>query len=47
MPPILLKITANLVQKKLRVESSFLNTLTLNEPKVIEGVEVTFMEANQ
>ena len=44
---ILFQVTANLVQKKIRVDSQYINAIDLNIPTVIEGVEVTFLEANQ
>jgi len=41
------QITNNLVQQQLHVSGSCVHTLPMNEPSVIEGTEVTFLDANQ
>ncbi|OCT71266.1 hypothetical protein XELAEV_18034244mg [Xenopus laevis] len=40
------KITGNLVQNKLRVESEFINTLPMNTECVVNGIRVVLLEAN-
>lgn len=40
------KVTANLVLLKIRVKPHLVHALSLNEPQIIEGVEVTLLEAN-
>lgn len=43
----LINVIANLVRMKIRVEERWLNVLTLHQPQVIFGVEVTALDANQ
>ncbi|XP_071793455.1 uncharacterized protein [Asterias amurensis] len=40
------KITANLVKARIKVASKWLHDLPMNEPCVVNGVEVTLLEAN-
>uniref|UniRef100_T1JH40 DNA cross-link repair 1A protein n=1 Tax=Strigamia maritima TaxID=126957 RepID=T1JH40_STRMM len=39
-------VTANLINMDLRVSWNYINVLALNTPTVIDGIEVTFLEAN-
>ncbi|XP_060073013.1 DNA cross-link repair 1A protein-like [Ylistrum balloti] len=40
------KITANLVERRLKVDQQYLHALPMACPTVVEGVEVTLLEAN-
>ncbi|OWF46657.1 DNA cross-link repair 1A protein [Mizuhopecten yessoensis] len=40
------KITANLVERRIKVDRQYLHTLPMATPTVVEGVEVTLLEAN-
>ena len=41
------QVTANLVRKKIGVDVTYLNSLPLDTVHVINGVKVTFIDANQ
>jgi len=41
------QVTANLVRKKIGVDTSYLHTLSVDTVHVINGVKVTFINANQ
>ena len=45
-PIICSKVTANLIRLKIGVDSKFIRELNLNQPTIIEGVEVTLLDAN-
>ncbi|XP_033756981.1 LOW QUALITY PROTEIN: DNA cross-link repair 1A protein-like [Pecten maximus] len=40
------KITANLVERRLKIDRQYLHALPMDCPTVVEGVEVTLLEAN-
>jgi hypothetical protein len=44
---LLFQVTANLVQLKIKVNQSCVVALPIGKPQVIEGVEVTLLDANQ
>ena len=44
---IVLQATANLVAKKIGVARRYLNPLPLDTPTLVQGVNVTFLDANQ
>ena len=41
------QVTANLVVHCLKVPGEYVHALSLNETSIVEGVEVTLLEANQ
>ena len=44
---MLLQITRNLVKSKIKTDDRYLHPIPLNTPVVVEGVQVTFLDANQ
>ena len=45
-PVICSHITAKLVLLKIRMDAKYLTALPLNQPEIIENVEVTLLDAN-
>ena len=41
------QVTANLVKQQIKVAGQFIHDLDMNRPHVIDGVEVTLLDANQ
>ena len=42
-----MQITANLVKQQLKVSQDYVHALDMNTAHIIEGVEVTLLDANQ
>lgn len=46
-PLIIQLISANLLDKRIKIDKRFVNILELNKPTIINDVEVTALDANQ
>ena len=45
--PLPVPVSGNLVVSRLKVPAERLRTLPMNEPRLVFGVEVTLLDANQ